>query len=253
MHILVTNDDGIDAPGLAALVEVARSLGEVTIVAPHCHRSGCSHAATSDQSLHLVERGPRHFALCGTPVDCVRVALLHLDPRIELVLSGINDGGNLGVDVLMSGTVAAAREAALLGRPGSGRLAVSTPRPPAELAPQQPAGRGGLVAPAATSRRQIGRLERQPAGHRRRRTTGHRPGTARPAPAADPLRGRGRSAQLRLQLSRAASRPRQRCGRVLCRADRHQPAADAHLATSPAAAATRFRRPRCARRGHPSG
>jgi len=116
MHILVTNDDGIDAPGLAALVEVARSLGEVTVVAPDCHRSGCSHAATSDQSLRIVERGPRHFALCGTPVDCVRVALLHLEPRIELVLSGINDGGNLGVDVLMSGTVAAAREAALLGR-----------------------------------------------------------------------------------------------------------------------------------------
>ncbi len=116
MQILVTNDDGIDAPGLAALVEIARPLGEVTIVAPDCHRSGCSHAATSDESLRLVERGPRHYALCGTPVDCVRVALLHLEPRIGLVLSGINDGGNLGADVLMSGTVAAAREAVLLGR-----------------------------------------------------------------------------------------------------------------------------------------
>lgn len=116
MHILVTNDDGIDAPGLAALVEVARPLGSVIIVAPDAHRSGCSHAATTDMPLKLVERGPRQFTVNGTPVDCVRVALLHLAPEIDLVLSGINDGGNLGVDVLMSGTVAAAREAVLLGR-----------------------------------------------------------------------------------------------------------------------------------------
>jgi 5'-nucleotidase len=116
MHILVTNDDGIDAPGLAALVEVARSLGDVTVIAPDQHRSGCSHSATSDAPLRLVEREPRVYALSGTPVDCVRVALLHLTPEIDLVLSGINDGGNLGVDVLMSGTVAAAREGVLLGR-----------------------------------------------------------------------------------------------------------------------------------------
>jgi 5'-nucleotidase len=116
MHILVTNDDGIDAPGLAALVEVARPLGSVIIIAPDRHRSGCSHAATTDTPLKLIERGLRQFTVDGTPVDCVRVALLHLAPEIDLVLSGINDGGNLGVDVLMSGTVAAAREAVLLGR-----------------------------------------------------------------------------------------------------------------------------------------
>jgi 5'-nucleotidase len=116
MQILVTNDDGIDAPGLAVLVEVARTLGEVTVVAPDRHRSGCSHSATTDASLRLVERTERVFALSGSPVDCVRVALLHIRPQIDLVLSGINDGGNLGIDVLMSGTVAAAREAALLGR-----------------------------------------------------------------------------------------------------------------------------------------
>jgi 5'-nucleotidase len=122
MHILVTNDDGIDAPGLAALAEAARALGEVTIVAPDQHRSGCSHSATTDAPLRLVEREPRMYALSGSPVDCVRVALLHLVPETKvpefaMVLSGINDGGNLGVDVLMSGTVAAAREAVLLGRP----------------------------------------------------------------------------------------------------------------------------------------
>jgi 5'-nucleotidase len=116
MHILVTNDDGIDAPGLAALAEVARPLGDVTIVAPDSHRSGCSHCATTDVPLRLLEHKPRVYSLSGSPADCVRVALLHLAPQIDLVLSGINDGGNLGVDVLMSGTVAAAREGVLLGR-----------------------------------------------------------------------------------------------------------------------------------------
>jgi 5'-nucleotidase len=116
MQMLVTNDDGIDAPGLAALIEAARTLGEVTVVAPDQHRSGCSHSATTDVPLRLDERQPRVYSLSGSPVDCVRVALLHLAPQIDLVLSGINDGGNLGVDVLMSGTVAAARESVLLGR-----------------------------------------------------------------------------------------------------------------------------------------
>lgn len=117
MHILLTNDDGYAAPGLAALADAARELGEVTIVAPACHMSGCSHSATTDRPLELVEHAPRHFSVSGTPVDCVRLALLELLPEVSLVLSGINDGGNLGVDVLMSGTVAAAREGLLLGRP----------------------------------------------------------------------------------------------------------------------------------------
>lgn len=116
MHILVTNDDGIDAPGLAALVEVAQSLGTVTVVAPATHMSGCSHAATTDRPLRVINHGLSRYSVNGTPVDCVRLALLALVPQIELVLSGINDGGNLGVDVLMSGTVAGAREALLLGR-----------------------------------------------------------------------------------------------------------------------------------------
>jgi 5'/3'-nucleotidase len=116
MHILVTNDDGIDAPGLAALVEVAQRLGSVTVVAPASHMSGCSHAATTDRPLRVIDHGLNRFSVSGTPVDCVRLAILTLAPQIELVLSGINDGGNLGVDVLMSGTVAGAREALLLGR-----------------------------------------------------------------------------------------------------------------------------------------
>lgn len=118
MKILITNDDGIAAPGLAALEAFAGKLGEVTVVAPADHQSGCSHAATTDQPLRVIEHAPRRLAVTGTPVDCVRLALLHLAPDADLVLSGINDGGNLGVDLWMSGTVAAVREAALLGRPG---------------------------------------------------------------------------------------------------------------------------------------
>jgi len=116
MHILVTNDDGIDAPGLTALVEVARTLGQVIVVAPATHMSGCSHAATTDRPLRITDHGLSRYSVGGTPVDCVRLAILTIAPQIELVLSGINDGGNLGVDVLMSGTVAGAREAVLLGR-----------------------------------------------------------------------------------------------------------------------------------------
>ncbi len=116
MHILLTNDDGYAAPGLSALADAARELGEVTIVAPASHMSGCSHSATTDRPLELVEHASRCYSVSGTPVDCVRLALLELVPDVSLVLSGINDGGNRGIDVLMSGTVAAAREAHLLGR-----------------------------------------------------------------------------------------------------------------------------------------
>ena len=117
MKILVTNDDGILAPGLAALVEVAQLFGEVTVVAPALHMSGCSHAATTESPLQIFEHGARRYSVGGTPVDCVRLGLLRLARETTLVLSGVNDGGNLGVDVLMSGTVAAAREAGVLGRP----------------------------------------------------------------------------------------------------------------------------------------
>lgn len=117
MKILLTNDDGIDAPGLAALVEAAYGLGELIVVAPDQHLSGCSHQVTTHRPLEVREVGTNRYCIDGTPADCVRLALLHLAPDIDWVLSGINDGGNLGVDVWMSGTVAAAREAALLGKP----------------------------------------------------------------------------------------------------------------------------------------
>jgi len=115
--ILLTNDDGIDAPGLAALARAAERLdGRVVTVAPaECH-SGCGHRVTTKGVLAVTAVGHDRWRVAGTPADCVRMALGHLVPETTLVLSGINRGGNLGVDVHHSGTVAAAREAALHGR-----------------------------------------------------------------------------------------------------------------------------------------
>ena len=118
MRILVTNDDGWDAPGLAALKTLAGRIGDVFVLAPQVPHSYAGHRVTTDCPLVLAETGPQEFTLSGTPADCVRLAVSTLFPDIDWVLSGINRGGNLGADLFTSGTVAAAREAALLGRPG---------------------------------------------------------------------------------------------------------------------------------------
>jgi 5'-nucleotidase len=118
MKFLLTNDDGVDAPGLAALFAAVESLGEAVIVAPAEHLSGCSHQVTTKQPLRVAEHAARRFAIAGMPADCVRVGLHALAPEAEWVLAGINAGGNLGADVYISGTVAAVREAVLHGRPG---------------------------------------------------------------------------------------------------------------------------------------
>jgi 5'-nucleotidase len=117
MRILVTNDDGYEAPGLAALVEMAEAFGEVTVVAPSTEQSYAGHRVTVGTTLVPVAYGPGRFHLNGTPADCVRIALLAMPLEVDLVLAGINRGGNLGADIYSSGTVAAAREAALHGRP----------------------------------------------------------------------------------------------------------------------------------------
>jgi 5'-nucleotidase len=116
MKILLTNDDGIDAPGLEALEQAMSHFGAVVVVAPDQPLSGCSHRATTDEVLRVTERGPARFAVSGSPADCVRLALLYFAEDVDWVVSGVNDGGNLGVDVYLSGTVAAAREAALFGK-----------------------------------------------------------------------------------------------------------------------------------------
>lgn len=116
-RLLLTNDDGIDAPGLAVLHAASADLGKAVTVAPDQHLSGCSHTATTSRGLVLAELGPNRFALDGSPVDCTRIGLFRVAPDTQWVLSGVNEGGNLGADVYLSGTVAAAREACLLGKP----------------------------------------------------------------------------------------------------------------------------------------
>jgi 5'-nucleotidase len=118
VRILVTNDDGWDAPGLAALKTLAGHFGQVFVVAPKDPHSYAGHRVTTDCPLVLAESGAQEFTLTGTPADCVRVAVTTLFPDVDWVLAGINRGGNLGADIFTSGTVAAVREAALLGRPG---------------------------------------------------------------------------------------------------------------------------------------
>lgn len=112
MKLLLTNDDGIDAPGLAVLELAVRELGTAVTVAPDQHLSGCSHQVNNNRELRVTEVAAGRFSLDGTPADCTRIGLHHLAENADWVLSGVNDGGNLGVDVFMSGTVAAVREAA---------------------------------------------------------------------------------------------------------------------------------------------
>ena len=118
MKLLLTNDDGYDAPGLQALLKAAEGLGDCVVVAPRQPLSGCSHQVTTHEPLQLEGRGPSRYSLTGTPADCVRIGLRQLAPDAGCVLSGINQGGNLGADVFYSGTVAAVREGVLQGVPG---------------------------------------------------------------------------------------------------------------------------------------
>src|SRR3954464_9479704 len=112
--ILVTNDDGVNAPGIAAARQALQEIGDVVVAAPDRERSASSHSISLDRPLRVDELEKGVFAIDGTPVDCVYLALLHLVPRRPaLVVSGINNGYNLGSDVFYSGTVAAAVEATL--------------------------------------------------------------------------------------------------------------------------------------------
>jgi len=117
MRLLLTNDDGIGAPGLAVLESIAAQFGEVVVAAPAEPHSGCGHQTTTNRPVRVETAGERRFCVYGSPADCVRLGLTTLTTGIDWVLAGVNDGGNLGVDVYMSGTVAAAREAAFFGLP----------------------------------------------------------------------------------------------------------------------------------------
>lgn len=132
MHILVTNDDGVNAPGLLALVQALRELGDITVLAPDHNWSASGHVKTLERPLRVKDAvladGTRALSSDGAPSDCVALALLGLLPDpVDLVVSGINGGPNLGHDLTYSGTVTAAMEAAIWGVPA---FAVSLDTPP---------------------------------------------------------------------------------------------------------------------------
>ena len=136
MRILITNDDGIRAPGICALAERLAERAEVLVVAPERQQSAASHGITLHKPLHVtpveIAPGVTAYEVNGTPADCVKLALGALcSDQPDIVVSGINEGANLGLDILYSGTAAAAAEAALLGLPA---LAVSLTAAPFEFA-----------------------------------------------------------------------------------------------------------------------
>ncbi len=119
MNILVSNDDGILAPGIALLADACRTVGSVTVVAPDREQSGTSHSLTLHRPLRPTHRPDGAYQVDGTPTDCVVLALGALmKERPDFVFSGVNHGPNMGEDVLYSGTVSVAMEAVTLGVPG---------------------------------------------------------------------------------------------------------------------------------------
>lgn len=124
--ILVTNDDGITAPGIRKLIQIAKKIGDVYVVAPNSPQSGMGHAITINTTLHLEEMklkgGSAHeWACSGTPVDCVKLGIDKVLPKKpDLCLSGINHGSNSSINVIYSGTMSAAVEAAIEGVPAIG-------------------------------------------------------------------------------------------------------------------------------------
>ena len=118
MRVLVSNDDGVDAPGIRVLADALCALGDVTVVAPDRDRSGASNSLTLDQPIRVLRMDNGYHRVAGTPTDCVHLAitgLLERDP--DIVVSGINNSANMGDDVIYSGTVAAAMEGRFLGLP----------------------------------------------------------------------------------------------------------------------------------------
>lgn len=117
MHILISNDDGIFAEGIQTLADELSSIARITVVAPDRNRSAASNSLTLEDPLRVREVASGYFAVQGTPTDSVHIALNTLVKEVDLVVTGINHGANLGDDVLYSGTVAAATEGFFLGKP----------------------------------------------------------------------------------------------------------------------------------------
>jgi 5'-nucleotidase len=152
MRILLSNDDGYFAPGIAALAEALSPLGEVTVVAPERDRSGASNSLTLDRPLSLRRAANGFYHVNGTPTDCVHLAVTGLlDFTPDVVVSGVNHGANMGDDTIYSGTVAAATEGFLLGIPS---FAVSLAA----------AGRDHFATAGAVARELVSRHMQQPLG-----------------------------------------------------------------------------------------
>ncbi len=118
MRVLVSNDDGVEAPGIRVLAQRLAEWGEVIVVAPDRDRSGASNSLTLDQPIRVSDLGDQRYRVAGTPTDCVHLALSGLlDVEPDIVVSGINNSANLGDDVIYSGTVSAAMEGRFLGLP----------------------------------------------------------------------------------------------------------------------------------------
>ena len=215
-RILVTNDDGIHAPGLKVLEKIARALSDdVWVVAPETEQSGASHSLTLRRPLRVRQLGERRFAVDGTPTDCVLLAINQMlkDRKPDLVLSGVNRGGNLGEDVTYSGTVAAAMEATLLGVPLDRAEPGSRPGSAGPVADRRGMGTGGDPPGCSVGwprgvlvNVNFPRAGRIGAGHR-----GRRPGPAQDRRRPDRAH---RSARPRLLLDRrdAAARTTSCCG-----------------------------------------
>ena len=154
MRILVSNDDGYNAPGLEALVKALDGLGQLTVVAPETNCSGASNSLTLNRPLTVRQAANGYYYVNGTPSDCVHIAMTGLlDFRPDLVVSGINNGANMGEDTLYSGTVAAATEGFLFGVPS---IALSLTEK----------GWGNLDTAAAVARQLIEQQVRQPCAHK---------------------------------------------------------------------------------------
>jgi 5'-nucleotidase len=152
MRILISNDDGIASPGLAALEEAAlRLTDDVHVIAPEEKRTAASQSLTIAKPLTLTRRGPRRFSCSGTPADCVVAAMTWLfkdGPKPDLVLAGINDGRNVGEDVAYSGTLGIAREATFWGVPAIGLSRNKNP----EVSPEDGPWLAGLIERLWTAR-----------------------------------------------------------------------------------------------------
>lgn len=120
MTLIISNDDGIDAPGIQTLLKVIEEKVDekIIVAAPKHQYSGCGHQVTTRRPIHVDRRSETEYAIGGTPADCIRIAITQICPEVKWVVSGINAGGNLGVDSYISGTIAAVREAAFHRIPG---------------------------------------------------------------------------------------------------------------------------------------